>query len=87
MKGFLFSIEAIIAIIIIIGALVLINTYFLENYGIDIIVTNSQSERINAFYFNEMQVLEDKPNLFCDRIINYNSTGNFSDRNYCEGFQ
>ncbi|MDD3084162.1 MAG: hypothetical protein PHP82_04005, partial [Candidatus ainarchaeum sp.] len=64
------------------------STYFLDNYNTNIVITSSQCNRINAFYFNDFSQTINNENNFCDIIITYNKDSkDFSENTFCEGFK
>ncbi len=91
MKGFLFSIEALITIILLISTITIIWTYFDYNYNTNFLTTNSKINTINAFYFNDYsKSTANDSNLninFCSKIIIYNNQKEFEEKTFCEGIK
>ena len=75
MKGFLFSIEALISIILLFSVLFFIGSYNVDNSQInDYIILKTQNTQSQTFYFNENFVVTDNNSLFCEKIAYYNGT-------------
>ncbi|MDD4250645.1 MAG: hypothetical protein PHX27_00455 [Candidatus ainarchaeum sp.] len=89
MKGFIFSIEMILTIIILLSTLIIIGTntnqYTNQNNNF---LTNIQSNQTNSIYYQATHTNIDKNNLFCNKIILYNvTTQTFKKNIICEGFE
>ena len=84
MKGFLFSIEAIISIILLFSVLLVIGTYTTDTSQInDYLIVKTQNSQANTFYFNENNTIVDNNTLFCETIAYYNGI-KISTRQVCE---
>ena len=84
MKGFLFSIEAIISIILLFSVLLVIGTYTTDTSQInDYLIVKTQNSQANTFYFNENNTIVDNNTLFCETIAYYNGL-EISTRQVCE---
>jgi hypothetical protein len=88
MRGFIFSIEAILTITILLGTIILIGTFFVNESNITPI-TNFNNNLTNNIYYNF-----DEPNVFefgtiyCENVILYdNDSNSFLEKTYCEGIK
>ncbi len=85
MKGNIFSIEAIISIIIVISVVGIIYNVDNSEVRINFSEIKFNSEKINLFYFNE---IEDNStmseNLICDKILYYTDQNIVSQKNICK---
>lgn len=84
MKGFMFSIEAVISIIILASFLVAVGTYFTNtqpesNY----LIENLQSKQATSFYFYENEIVA--PTTLCrDIFVKETATNNIQTRSICK---
>jgi hypothetical protein len=88
MRGFIFSIEAILTITILLGTIILIGTFFVNENNITPI-TNFNNNLTNNIYYNfdELEVSEFKI-VYCENLILYNNdTNSFEEKKYCEGIR
>jgi hypothetical protein len=88
MRGFIFSIEAILTITILLGTIILIGTFFVNENNITPITNFNNNLTNNIYYnFNELEVSEFKI-VYCENLILYNNdTNSFEEKKYCEGIR
>jgi hypothetical protein len=87
MKGFIFSIEALLAVTLLIFSLFVITTYVLPGPYSEIFVGRLYSDGINSVYFNEINENTPNLNLYCENFVHYDlltlESNNFS---LCRGY-
>jgi len=87
-KGFMFSIEALLSITLVIAALVILN-YSFTTAGIDNDATliRAQAAGATAFYYNEPALAPTTNTSFCANIGNYNpTTKTLGSKQICRGY-
>ncbi len=87
MKGFIFSIEALFSISILIVALVILGTPIIgENENNEYLIIQSQGSATNSFYFNEIPTSGELTTQYCVKIIYYENN-ELKDKTFCEGIE
>jgi hypothetical protein len=88
MRGFIFSIEAILTITILLGTIILIGTFFVNENNITPI-TNFNNNLTNKIYYNfDETIVSGFGTIYCENVILYDNDANiFVKKNYCEGIR
>jgi len=81
-KGFIFTLEALFSIIILITSIIVIGGYSSQNTQDTIVTTQIYGKTINSIYFNKTIPSIDASNLFCVEFVDLN----VNDKNICEGY-
>ncbi len=84
MKGFIFSIEALLAVVILLSSLMIISFYDENSNNSNIFIDKLYSNSINKIYFNETIEITNKQNMYCDIFVKYNIT--IQENTICEGY-
>lgn len=89
-KGFIFSLEAMLSVLVVIAAIAIIGgTLINDNPNkTSFLEIKAQSDAAMGIYFNDANRLaaEDEPNIVCKTIADYNSiSGKVFERKFCEG--
>ncbi|MFA5763770.1 MAG: hypothetical protein WC915_03070 [archaeon] len=81
-KGFIFTIEALLSILILITSIIVIGGYASPRIQDTIITTQIYGKTINSIYFNKTITTVDANNLFCVEFVDFELTEN----KLCEGY-
>ena len=84
-KGFIFSIEALAAITILLFAIVLIGQPIITGPNNNYTIIQNQNDRAIAIYTQEFPTIQNNLNRYCGTIV-YNNLGLISEKGICEGY-
>jgi hypothetical protein len=81
-KGFIFTLEALFSIMLLISSVIIIGGYDSQNPQDVILTTQTYGKTMNSIYFNKSITNSDSNNLFCVDFIDFE----LNDVNLCEGY-